>query len=529
MKAIMDEASAENFMEVDELFGVPPTIDSSGGSSLLRNDHQQDWRNADLTQWFDGAIDVVGSHEATGVLGSRLDNGLPQTVYNPWSMNEEAVVLTQGAPYYVGYTNPHGAGEPPMSAINSAEMLQIPMTSGPADTWSSKGSPAEFTNDLTDEQQLDDRSSDVDSMVLAVEILSDNVRSSNMQGDDAKSDEESQQVVATSCDAAYTKFRSSTCPQDMTEFSTQYAGIVQLPIRSASGRLARKYMTQAWSHKENSTFIIPDDAQMREGRDKMMFVESGPRGTLQPMQRLVQPGGSRWAEQLLNLCAGAIVDGNIPRIQHLMWVLNELGSITGDANERLAAYGLKALFCRITKGEEAQATWTRPLHHQEKTLGPKAVHKALVTFHEFNPWHQIAYTVTNDVLMDVFAEKSHLHIVDVGVIKGLQWPNLIDALSNRPGGPPMKLRITTIRHHNKWAPYTHNDQVDAESSEFMGRLVTFSKSLGLNCELNMYAGPLECFRKEDLKLEEGEVNPKSYSVDQFPILTVIVMQIGIEF
>jgi hypothetical protein len=220
------------------------------------------------------------------------------------------------------------------------------------------------------------------------------------------------------------------------------------------------------------------------------------------MQRVERPASSRWAEQLLNLCAGAIAEHNISRTQHLMWVLNELASFTGDGNERLAAYGLKALFCRITRGT-SEATYLRPFHHQEKQLGPKAIHKALVIFHELHPWHQISYTVTNEALMDAFMGKSHLHIVDIGVMKGLQWPTLIDALANRPGGPPTKLRITTLRHHNQW-PVCVNDPVDAESADFMRRLVTFAKVLGFNCELNLYAGPLERFREEDLKLEEGE-------------------------
>lgn len=525
MKAVMDEASEESFMEEDDLvFGVPQTINSAGGSTILRNDQLQDWRNGDLTQWFDGAIDVIGSHEAAGVLGTRFQENDPPQTYNPWSVIEEPVVLTQGNPYHVGYNNSYGADEPCLSTINAAEKLQIPVTSGQAaayvDTWSSKDSTV-FASNLAIELQQDDTiSAGADSTELAIEVLSGSVKNTSLQGDGMEFDEERQRGVATH--AAYKMFGSSTYPRSMVEFSMQYAGMLQPPFRLGAGRVARKKMMHAWSQRGKSTFVIPDDAKMREDRDMTMTIEPGPRDILQPLQRVVQPGGSRWAEQLLNLCAGAIADGNFPRTQHLMWVLNELASFTGDGNERMAAYGLKALFCRITQGT-SETTYLRPFHHQEKQLGPKAVHKALVTFHEFNPWHQTAYTVTNEALMDVFAGKSHLHIVDVGVMKGLQWPTLIDALANRPGGPPTKLRITTLRHHNTWAPYTHNDRVDAESADFMRRLVTFAKVLGFNCELNMYAGPLECFREEDLKLEEGEVNAKPnslHSVDPFPFRSV---------
>lgn len=44
---------------------------------------------------------------------------------------------------------------------------------------------------------------------------------------------------------------------------------------------------------------------------------------------------SHWTEQLLNLCAAAIANSDIGRTQHLMWVLNDLASFTGDANQRI--------------------------------------------------------------------------------------------------------------------------------------------------------------------------------------------------
>lgn len=343
--------------------------------------------------------------------------------------------------------------------------------------------------DAEEDHQLEIMSNDADSIELTMEILSDGVMSVSLE---EESDDDSLQELI-----AYRRSSSSS----RHEFEYE---LMQSPIRPGTGFTARKKMMHEWVNQGESTFIVPDNIKGADPEEKIT-IGNGPHDILQPREMLSQPGDSRWAEQLLNLCAGAIASKNIGRTQHLMWVLNELASFTGDGNQRLAAYGLKALFCRITGGKEASATYIRPFHHQEKTLGPKAVHRALVTFHEFSAWHQVAYTVTNETLLEVFAGKSHLHIVDVGIIKGLQWPILIDALSNRPGGPPTKLRITTIRHQNATAKTTGSKQVDAESADFMSRLVTFAKVLGLHCELNMYVGPLENIKKEDLKLEDGEV------------------------
>lgn len=515
------EESANIFLDADDLFGVPPPIVVDDGSRLAQDN---DWGRQGLAQWFDGAIDVEG---AAGVQLVDPHNWrlaveeAPAVGYeNLWSGIEEPRVLGSRSGldhdlerYTREVENPK---EGSTVSISAADMLQLPlmrnkpqhsMVSYPI--WSNvhtshgqvstiSNGPAPFSTQEAqelesseDEQEEEMMYSQVDSIDMALEIFSDSLTSISLE---EESDDDSLEIVA------YRPGHRSSSPRQISQVHTaQY----EMAHPAGSGRVVREKMMYEWLHKSESTVIIPDGHKRREM--ERLTMGNGPRDLLQPLEGRQQPGDSRWAEQLLNLCAGAIASRDIGRTQHLMWVLNELASFTGDGNQRLAAYGLKALFCKITGGKEAAATWMRPFHHQEKTLGPKAVHRALVTFHEFNLWHQVAYTVTNETLLEVFAGKSRLHIVDVGIIKGLQWPILIDALANRQGGPPSKLRITTVRHHNVDAQNSGNNQVDADSADFMKRLVTFAKVLGLDCELDMYVGPLESITKEDLKLEEGEV------------------------
>lgn len=218
-------------------------------------------------------------------------------------------------------------------------------------------------------------------------------------------------------------------------------------------------------------------------------------------------GESRWAEQLLNLCAAAIASQNISRTQHLMWVLNDLASVVGDANQRFAAYGLRALFCRITGRMEAAATFMRPRHkEQEVSLGPKTVHRALVKFHEYVPWHQHCYTVTSQTLLEVCAGKSRLHLIDIGAGKGIEWPIFIDALVSRSGGPPSILRMTMIRDlRREQLNMRTAKSANSEAADFMTRLVKFASLLGLHVEVNNVQKPLECVTREDLRLRDGEV------------------------
>lgn len=227
-------------------------------------------------------------------------------------------------------------------------------------------------------------------------------------------------------------------------------------------------------------------------------------GMLAPIRTLGEP---RWAEQLLNLCAAAIASKNISRTQHLMWVLNDLASVVGDVNQRFAAYGLRALFCRITGRMEVGTTFLRPRHHdQEVSYGPKNVHRALVKFHEYVPWHQNCYNTTCQTLLEVCAGKSRIHLVDIGAGKGIEWPIFIDALVSRSGGPPSILRITMIRDvRREELNIDTAKMMNSEAADFMTRLVKFASLLGLHVEVNVVQKPLECITREDLKIREGEV------------------------
>jgi hypothetical protein len=55
-----------------------------------------------------------------------------------------------------------------------------------------------------------------------------------------------------------------------------------------------------------------------------------------------------WAKALLLDCARAIAEKDAPRVQSIMWILNESASPYGDADQRLVSYFVQALFCKIS-------------------------------------------------------------------------------------------------------------------------------------------------------------------------------------
>lgn len=196
----------------------------------------------------------------------------------------------------------------------------------------------------------------------------------------------------------------------------------------------------------------------------------------------------RWAEQLLNPCASAITAGNLSRVQHLLYVLHELASLTGDANHRLAAHGLRALTHHLSSSSsscsasEGQVTFS--------SAEPRFFQKSLLKFYEVSPWFAFPNNIANSSILQILTEETDrartLHILDVGVSHGVQWPTLLEALTRRSGGPPPLIRITVISgaveiDQNTETPFS----VGPPGDNFSPRLLAFAKSMSINLQINV--------------------------------------------
>ncbi|KAK6914693.1 Transcription factor GRAS [Dillenia turbinata] len=156
----------------------------------------------------------------------------------------------------------------------------------------------------------------------------------------------------------------------------------------------------------------------------------------------------RWAEQLLNPCASAITAQNLPRVQHLL-------------------YDILLLL----------------------PLNLNLFHKSLEKFYEASPGFAFHSLIANDSILQVLTEEDNrscnLHILDIGVSHGMQWPTLLEALTRRSGGPPPLVKLTLV------AVTAANEQmlatpflVGPPSYDFPSRLLIFAKSMNLNLEIN---------------------------------------------
>lgn len=184
----------------------------------------------------------------------------------------------------------------------------------------------------------------------------------------------------------------------------------------------------------------------------------------------------RWAEQLLNPCATAITTGNMSRVQHLMYVLHELASPTGDPNHRLAFHGLRAIAHHLSSPSTSMATFA--------SSEPRFFRKSLLKFNEISPWFAFPNNVTNSSILQILEPENPktLHIVDIGVSHGAQWPTLLDGLSRRSGGPPPLVRLTIVAptENEVSAPF----HVGPPSYDFSPQLLEFAKSININLRID---------------------------------------------
>ncbi|CAK9179882.1 unnamed protein product [Ilex paraguariensis] len=192
----------------------------------------------------------------------------------------------------------------------------------------------------------------------------------------------------------------------------------------------------------------------------------------------------RWAEHLLNPCAVAITSGNLTRVQHLLYVLHELAASTGDANHRLANHGLRALTHHLSSGSSSVSAGAIAF----ASTGPKFFQKSLIDFNDVNPWFRIPNSIANSSILQILAEEDrprNLHILDIGVSHGVQWPTLLEELTRRFGGPPPLVRLTVVTptiglNQTSDIPFANGPP----GYNYSSRLLGFAKAMNINLQIN---------------------------------------------
>lgn len=141
---------------------------------------------------------------------------------------------------------------------------------------------------------------------------------------------------------------------------------------------------------------------------------------------------------LLTQCAQAMASYDTRTANELLMRIREHSSPHGDGTERLAHYLANALEARLSG--TGTALYTAFASSRISAANILKAYKAYITA---CPFKLLSNIFANKYIRKLIGGAPKIHIIDIGILYGFQWPCLIQGLSMRPGGPP-ELRITGI-------------------------------------------------------------------------------------
>lgn len=144
-----------------------------------------------------------------------------------------------------------------------------------------------------------------------------------------------------------------------------------------------------------------------------------------------QENGIRLVHSLM-ACAEAVQQENLKLAEALVENVGFLALSQSGAMRKVATYFEQALARRIYKWYPSNP------HGSAFTDSLLQMH-----FYETCPYLKFAHFTANQAILEAFAGKNRVHIIDFSVKQGMQWPALLQALALRPGGPPT-FRLTVV-------------------------------------------------------------------------------------
>jgi hypothetical protein len=221
-----------------------------------------------------------------------------------------------------------------------------------------------------------------------------------------------------------------------------------------------------------------------------------PRAAPRPPQSEVAASSASYEEglQLLALllqCAEAVAADNYDEANTILPQLSELATPYGTSVQRVVAYFAEGMASRLVTSCLGICS---PLPGKQLVSNQRFV-SAIQVFNEICPFVKFSHFTANQAITEAFEGMHNVHIIDIDIMHGLQWPGLFHILAKRPGGPP-HVHITGLGS-------------SVETLEATGkRLIDFAASLRIPFEFTAVADKI------------GNVDPAALKVDYQDALAV---------
>ncbi|KAK7340105.1 hypothetical protein VNO77_20799 [Canavalia gladiata] len=196
---------------------------------------------------------------------------------------------------------------------------------------------------------------------------------------------------------------------------------------------------------------------------------------------------------LLLQCAEAVSAENLEDANKMLLEISQLSTPFGTSAQRVAAYFSEAISARLVSSCLGIYATLSHTHQSHK------VASAFQVFNGISPFVKFSHFTANQAIQEAFEREERVHIIDLDIMQGLQWPALFQILTSRPGGPPY-VRLTGLG--------TSMEALEATGK----RLSDFANTLGL---------PFEFFPVAE---KVGNLDPERLSVSKTEAVAVHWLQ-----
>ncbi|KAK4748133.1 hypothetical protein SAY87_014719 [Trapa incisa] len=133
---------------------------------------------------------------------------------------------------------------------------------------------------------------------------------------------------------------------------------------------------------------------------------------------------------LLLQCAECVAMDNLEDATDLLPEISVLSSPFGSSPERVAAYFADALQARVVSS--CLGTYS-PLATRELTLAQsRRLFTALQSYNSICPLIKFIHFTANQAIFQALEGEDSVHVIDLDIMQGLQWPGLFHILASRP-------------------------------------------------------------------------------------------------
>ncbi|CAN0885979.1 Protein SCARECROW [Linum grandiflorum] len=126
--------------------------------------------------------------------------------------------------------------------------------------------------------------------------------------------------------------------------------------------------------------------------------------------------------------AVAISVENLGEAHEMLLELTHVASpYSSSCAERVVAYFARAMSSRVMN------SW---LGICSPLTNHRTIHAAFQVFNNVSPFVKFAHFTSNQAILEAFQRRDRVHIIDLDIMQGLQWPALFHILATRAEGPP---------------------------------------------------------------------------------------------